>query len=101
MNIEKYIKNGYEWVLVKKHEINKDLFIGMYYNKLSNSYEVVTIKRNKDFGTIRIIQNKEILSTNEWLFPTNEDFGSTGFSYIQLENAENKYKELIEVSFLP
>jgi hypothetical protein len=85
---KEYIKNKMKWEL-QQSKGN----IGLYFNKDSKSFEVIVIRpNNKHLETYNIGGN--MIQFKPYILPSNEDFGTFGWSFINKTNAENKLREL-------
>jgi hypothetical protein len=90
MDIPKeYIKNGLKWELRQLKDN-----VGIYFNKDSKSFEVIIIRPNPNYLKEKNIKGKRIIFNNSFIIPTNEEFGTFGWSFFSKTNAENKFKEL-------
>lgn len=92
-------KNGYAYTLVERNE--KAAIYSMvneqYPEDTSVAYEVCKIVHTN----AAVIQQKSGKKKGMWYhyppaekFPGNEDFGKTAWTYLSLENAQKKYKEI-------
>ena len=59
-------------------------------NGTSVNYEVVKIRVQK--GSTAIIAGKEVIFKNKEVYPKDEDFGSAGWCYMELKNAQADYR---------
>ncbi|MFW6027094.1 MAG: hypothetical protein ACOCRX_12230 [Candidatus Woesearchaeota archaeon] len=90
MDIPKeYKKNGYKWELLKSNNN-----VGLYYNKESNTYEVIIIRPNPNYLKEFNINGVLEIVKNNYLLPSNEDFGTYGWSFIERTNAEKQLKDV-------
>ena len=87
-----YKVGSYNYELIKLEVLNKKTIKAMYKDSGSNNYEVVIIRENKN--TTRIIQGKEA-HFKPYKMPSNEEFGTYGWSFNDLTSATQQYNSII------
>jgi hypothetical protein len=83
---ESFSKYGFDYKMIKRTK-KKAIFEQSKRNRVF-SYEVITVSKHNGFtlGDVYIEPSETYPSTSEW--------GSKGFTYKTLEEAERKYREL-------
>ena len=90
---EKLKKNGLDYKLVKRNDF-KAMYTQMEGGHITG-YEVFRI--NVQLASSGKIAGKVIDRAHKELFPCNEAFGSTAWSYMKRENADDCYNGLEEI----